>query len=107
MAQKTNETNEIKTIGRILAFLSYLFFFFGIGPLICWLLKRNDGFVSYHAKHAAKLFFIWLVVNIITLPIKMTVPGFVIIRLGVGLAFLAFWVLGMIYSIRGKQKAII
>lgn len=99
--------SETKTISKILAFFSYLLFFFGIGPLICWLLKMNDEFVKYHAKHAAKLFFIWLGVNIITLPIKMTVQGFVIIRLLIGVAFLIFWILGMIYSIGGKQKAVI
>jgi uncharacterized membrane protein len=99
--------SEIKTTSRILALFSYLFFFFGIGPLICWLLKMNDEFVKYHAKHAAKIFFIWLAVNIVTLPIKMTVQGFVVIRLLIGIAFLIFWILGVIYSIGGKKKAVI
>jgi len=98
---------KITKSSKILAFLSYLLFFFGIVPLIFWLIKRNDKFVRYHAKHAIFLFYAWLVVNIITLPIKMTVPGFVIIRLLIGLAFLVFWILGMVYSFSGKQKAVI
>ena len=92
---------KITTSSKILAFLSYLLFFFGIVPLIFWLIKRNDKFVSYHAKHAIFLFYAWLVVNIVTLVIPVQ------IRLVIGLVFLVFWILGMVYSFSGKQKAVI
>ena len=92
---------------KILAFISYLLFFFGIIPLIIFLIKKHDKFVRYHAKHAIILFYVWLVINIITLPLKVFITGFVLLRLIIGLVFLVFWILGMVFSLKGKQKAII
>lgn len=96
---------------KIMAFLSYLLFFFGIVPLILYLFKRKDIFVRTHAKNAAYLFYCWLGINLFIAPLKVFYKGSAIgllasmISLLVGLGLFILWIKLMVDSLRGKRES--
>lgn len=99
---------QVDLSSKIMAFLSYLLFFFGIVPLILYLFKKNDIFVRTHTKNAAYLFYCWLGINLFTAPLKIFYRGSIIgfaatnISFLIGLSLFILWVWLMINSARGK-----
>jgi uncharacterized membrane protein len=96
--------NKKTTSIRILALTSYLLFFFGIAPLIIWLLNKDEKFIAYHAKHSAILFYLWLIGNILASLLSAKI-GSTYPRAVVDMVFLCSWILGMVYSWTGKEKS--
>jgi len=87
--------------GKICAFLMYLF---PIG-LIWWLLDENmkkNEFAKFHLKQSLVL----LIVSIIIQVAGSIIPilgWFIILPLG-SIFILVLWIMGIIYSLTGKQK---
>lgn len=104
------DNKEITFFNCTWAFLSYLFFFFGIVPLLAWLFNRRNNFVKLHAKQAASLFFLWLAFNLFLAPLKMVFKGSLMgvfltkLSLMAGLFFFGLWMIGMVFSWKGKEK---
>ncbi|MBI4450975.1 hypothetical protein HY642_03295 [Candidatus Woesearchaeota archaeon] len=92
------------------SFFCYLLFWFGVFPLIAWALHRHDTFIVYHARQAARLFYAWLIANVIIAAAKF---GLGLRHLGssigamLGFAFLVAWIAGMVWSLKGEEKAIL
>lgn len=95
---------KIKPSSRILAVVCYILFWFGIFPFIIWLIRKKDSFVKKHAVYSIVLFYSWLLINIITFPIKLFIPYTAPLRLLIGLVFLSAWILGIIFSALGLPK---
>lgn len=89
---------------KLLAMLMYILNFFTalIGPLIIWLLKRNDSaYIDHHGKEYFNLlisFFVYEIIAAITLLIGI---GFILVP-ALSVAFIVLIIVGAVKSYQGK-----
>ncbi len=84
---------------KVFAFLGV--FLTIIGWLIVYLTRRKDKYAMYYAKQGLVLFIAWAIAGIIT---RIPFVGFFGTILGI--IVFAFWVVGIVYSLSGKEKDI-
>lgn len=87
--------------GKVFAFLGV--FLTIIGFIIVLLAKKNNKYAMYYAKQGLVLFIAWVIVAILgMIPL---IGWFIILPIGY-LIMLILWIIGIIYSLSGKEKPI-
>lgn len=93
-------SNEEKTFSLLIYILS--FFTAIIGPLIIWLLKRNESeFIDYHGKEYFNLVISFFVYEIIAALSVIILIGAILVPL-VSITFIVFIILGAVKSYQGE-----
>lgn len=90
---------------RLLAMLIYLvsLFFPVLGPLIIFLLKREDSpFVDYHGKEYLNFFLSYTIYTIISGILVLVLVG-VLLLVIVGIAAFIFTIIAMVKSYNGEE----
>ncbi|HYK72760.1 MAG TPA: DUF4870 domain-containing protein [Pseudoneobacillus sp.] len=93
---------------RLIAAAIYVISFFTafVGPLIIWLLKKNDSdFIDYHGKEYLNFIISYSVYSIISVVLMMILIGFVTIWI-VGIASFIFTIIAAIKAYEGKEYRI-
>lgn len=93
---------------RLLAAAIYVVSFFTafVGPLIIWLLKKNDSdFIDYHGKEYLNFIISYSVYSIISAILMLVLIGFVTIWI-VGIASFIFTIIAAIKAYEGKEYRI-
>ncbi|HIV74637.1 MAG TPA: DUF4870 domain-containing protein [Candidatus Pseudogracilibacillus intestinigallinarum] len=93
---------------RIFAMLIYLTSFFTtiIGPLLIWLLKRDDSkFVDFHGKNYLNFLISFVIYGIIAVILKILLIGFILLPI-VGLLVIIFTIFGAIKAYQGEWYSI-
>ncbi|MEJ8778903.1 DUF4870 domain-containing protein [Pseudogracilibacillus sp. ICA-222130] len=89
---------------RIFAMLIYLTSFFTtiIGPLIIWLLKRDDSkFVDFHGKNYLNFLISFVIYGIVAVILKVLLIGFILFPI-VGFLVIIFTIIGAIKAYQGE-----
>ncbi|MDX8045870.1 DUF4870 domain-containing protein [Gracilibacillus sp. S3-1-1] len=90
---------------RMFGMLIYLLSFFTtvIGPLIIWLLKREESsFVDFHGKEYFNFFISYAIYGIITLLLMFVLIGFLLAPI-VGIAGFVFTIIGAVKAFNGEE----
>jgi uncharacterized protein len=93
---------------RLLAAAIYVSSFFTtfIGPLIIWLLKKNESsFVDYHGREYFNFLISYAVYSIISLLLMLVLIGFVTIWI-IGILTVVFTIVAAIKAYEGKEYRI-
>ncbi|WP_442594137.1 DUF4870 domain-containing protein [Neobacillus sp. D3-1R] len=93
---------------RLLAAAIYVISFFTafIGPLIIWLLKKNDSeFIDYHGKEYLNFIISYSVYSVISVILMIILIGFVTIWI-IGIASFVFTIIAAIKAYEGKEYRI-
>jgi uncharacterized protein len=93
---------------RLLAAAIYVSSFFTtfIGPLVIWLLKKNESsFVDYHGREYFNFLISYAVYSIISLLLMLVLIGFVTIWI-VGILTVVFTIVAAIKAYEGKEYRI-
>lgn len=93
---------------RMFAMLIYLISFFLpiLGPLVIWLLKREDSdFIDYHGKEYFNFFISYAVYGIVCTILMIILIGFVLIFI-VGLAGFIFTIVALVKAYGGEKYRI-
>jgi uncharacterized protein len=93
---------------RLLAAAIYVSSFFTtfIGPLVIWLLKKNDSeLIDYHGKEYLNFIISYGVYSIISLVLMLILIGFVTIWI-VGILSFVFTIIAAIKAYEGKEYRI-
>jgi len=90
---------------------SKLFAFLGvfltvIGYIIVMLARKDDKYAMYYAKQGLVLFIAWIIAAVASwivgwIPVAGQIIGYVL-----NAVILAFWIIGIIYSLSDKEKEI-
>ncbi|MGO4888211.1 DUF4870 domain-containing protein [Anaerobacillus sp. MEB173] len=102
------ESKVVEKDERIIAMLIYLISFFTafIGPLVIWLLKKEESeFVDYHGKEYLNFFISYTVYSIISAILIILLIGFILLWV-VGIAALIFTILAAIKAYEGQEYRI-
>ncbi|MUK88013.1 DUF4870 domain-containing protein [Ornithinibacillus sp. L9] len=93
---------------RLFAMLIYLvsFFFPILGPLIIWLLKRDESeFVDYHGKEYLNFFLSFTIYSIISGILVLILIGFVLLFV-IGILAFIFTIIALIKAYQGERYRI-
>lgn len=93
---------------RVFAAAIYVVSFFTaiIGPLVIWLLKKDDSpFVDYHGREYFNFFISYGVYSIISVLLMIVLVGFITIWIVGVLAFI-FTIIGAVRAYEGKEYRI-
>ncbi|KGX85112.1 DUF4870 domain-containing protein [Pontibacillus litoralis] len=85
---------------RMLAMLIYVVSLFTaiIGPLIIWILKKDDSeFIDYHGKEYFNFFLSYAIYGVISSILVIVLIGFVFLFI--------IWIVGIIFTIMAAVKA--
>jgi len=86
---------------KLFAFLAILLLIAGF--IIVLLAKKNDKYAMFYAKQSLVLFIACIVVSIVSLVLVwIIIIGWIIIAL-LNLALLILWIMGLVYSLSGKE----
>jgi uncharacterized protein len=102
------EGNLLTNEERLLAAAIYVSSFFTtfIGPLVIWLLKKNESsFVDYHGKEYFNFLISYAVYSIISLLLMLVLIGFVTIWI-VRILTVVFTIVAAIKAYEGKEYRI-
>ncbi len=96
MEEVVNSEVEVTDVGKIMAFLSYLFFF---GFLFYRTQKENE-YVMFHARQGIVLFLLPVIVNIVLLvvPVVGQIVGFFF-----NIAVFILFIMGSLNALSGKM----
>ena len=101
MAKKMVKSKVTKTDdSKIFAFLGV--FLTVIGFLIVYLAKKEDKYAMFYAKQGLVLFIAWVIAGIAGM-ILFFIP---FIGMLLYLVMLVLWIIGIVYSLSGQEKAI-
>ena len=113
MAKKRNKTYKIeiprkieikKDDSTIYAFLATILSI--IGFIIAIVVKKDDKYVMYYAKHSLVIFIIGCVGGILSRILSWIPIIGSIISFGIFIVVFLAWILSWIYALSGKQKTI-
>ncbi|MGM0751104.1 MAG: DUF4870 domain-containing protein [Bacillota bacterium] len=93
---------------RMMAALIYILSFFTafIGPLIIWLIKKDDSaFVDYHGKEYFNFLISYAIYGLVSTILMVVLIGFILAPV-VGVMALIFTILGAIRAYEGEQYRI-
>ncbi|PLR78393.1 DUF4870 domain-containing protein [Bacillus sp. V3-13] len=93
---------------RLLATAIYVSSFFTtfIGPLIIWLLKKNDSsFVDYHGREYFNFMISYAVYSIVSVLLMLVLIGFVTIWI-IGILTVVFTIIAAIKAFEGEEYRI-
>jgi uncharacterized protein len=97
-------TNEERTLAAVIYGISFFTAF--IGPVIIWLLKRNDSeFIDYHGKEYLNFLISYFVYSMISTILMLIFIGFILIWV-VGLLAFIFTIVAGIKAYEGKEYRI-
>jgi len=113
MAKKRNKTYKIeipkkivikKDDSTIYAFLATILSI--IGFIIAILVKRDDKYVMYYAKHSLVIFIIGAIGGVLGAILNWIPVIGPIINLGIFIVVFIAWILSWVYALSGKEKVI-
>ncbi len=90
---------------RMLAAVIYVISFFTVflGPLVIWLIKKDESsFVDYHGRMYFNFFISYTIYSIISMLLMLILIGFITIWL-VGIYIFIFTVVGAIKAYQGEE----
>ncbi|SET17195.1 hypothetical protein SAMN05216389_106155 [Oceanobacillus limi] len=93
---------------RLLAMLIYLVSFFVpiLGPLLIWLLKRDESdFIDYHGKEYFNFFISFTIYSIISGILVLVLIGFVLLFV-VGILLFIFTIIALFKAYQGERYRI-
>lgn len=93
---------------RMMAMLIYLVSLFTtiIGPLIIWLIKREESdFVDYHGKEYMNFFISFAIYSFVSTLLMIILIGFVLIFI-VGIVYFIFTIIALIKAYSGERYRI-
>lgn len=99
---------QISSDERLLAAAIYIvsFFFPLLGPLIIWLIKRNESdFIDYHGREYLNFFISYTVYGVIGFLLIFILIGFLILPL-LGLLAVVFTIIGAVKAFDGVKYRI-
>ncbi|MGJ7921491.1 DUF4870 domain-containing protein [Neobacillus sp. LXY-4] len=97
-------TNEERTLAAVIYVISFFTVF--IGPVIIWLLKKNDSdFIDYHGKEYLNFLISYTVYSVVSLLLMLVFIGFVLIWVVGVLAFI-FTIVAAIKAYEGEEYRI-
>lgn len=99
---------QISSDERLLAAAIYIvsFFFPLLGPLIIWLIKRNESdFIDYHGREYLNFFISYTVYGVIGFLLIFILIGFLILPL-LGLLAVIFTIIGAVKAFDGVKYRI-
>lgn len=98
-----NDNNE-----RVLAAVIYIISFFStfIGPLIIWLIKKDESsFIDFHGKEYMNFFISYTIYAIISGILMIVLIGFLLLPI-VGVAWTVFTIIGAVKAYDGQAYRI-
>src|SRR5699024_3796552 len=99
------ERNNDEQIFEMIIYLTS-FFTTIIGPLLIWLLKRDDlKFVDFHGKNYLNFLISFVIYGIIAVILKILLIGFILLPI-VGLLVIIFTIFGTIKAYQGEWYSI-
>jgi uncharacterized protein len=93
---------------RLIAAAIYVVSFFTalIGPLVIWVVKKNDSnFIDYHGREYLNFFISYCIYSIISFILTIVVIGFIMLAIIGVLAFI-FTIIAAIKAYEGKEYRI-
>lgn len=93
---------------RLLATAIYVlsFIFPILGPLIIWLLKKDDSaFIDYHGREYLNFFISYTVYGMIASVLAFVLIGFLLLPI-IGLALVVFTIIGAVKAFEGEMYRI-
>lgn len=97
-------SNEERTIAAVIYGISFFTVF--IGPVIIWLLKRNESeFIDYHGKEYLNFLISYSVYSFINVLLMAVLIGFITIWIVAALAFV-FTIIAAIKAYEGEEYRI-
>ena len=97
-------TNEERTLAAVIYVISFFTAF--IGPLIIWLLKKNDSeFIDYHGKEYLNFLISYTIYSVVSMVLMLLFIGFILIWIVGGLAFV-FTIVAAVKAYEGKEYQI-
>lgn len=97
-------TQEERTLAAVIYGISFFTVF--IGPVIVWLLKKNDSeFIDFHGKEYLNFLISYTIYSVISMVLMLVVIGFILIWIVGVLAFI-FTIVAAIKAYEGKEYRI-
>lgn len=93
---------------RLIAAAIYVISFFTalIGPLVIWLVKKNDSdFVDYHGREYLNFFISYCIYTIISFILTIVFIGFIMLAI-IGVLAFVFTIIAAIKAYEGKEYRI-
>lgn len=93
---------------RLIAAAIYVISFFTalIGPLVIWLVKKNDSdFVDYHGREYLNFFISYFIYTIISFILTIVFIGFIMLAI-IGVLAFVFTIIAAIKAYEGKEYRI-
>jgi uncharacterized membrane protein len=95
-----SKTDDTKLFAFLATFLSI------VGFIIAIATKKEDKYVMHYAKQSLVLFIAWVIIAIITIPIKLIpVIGWIIWWV-LYVLMTILWILSWVYALSGKEKIV-
>ncbi|WP_318508854.1 DUF4870 domain-containing protein [Bacillus sp. T3] len=97
-------TNEERTWAAVIYGISFFTVF--IGPVVIWLIKRNESeFIDYHGKEYLNFLISYTVYSIVSMVLMLVLVGFILVWLVGVLAFI-FTIVAAIKAYEGEDYRI-
>lgn len=97
-------TNDERTLATVIYVISFFTAF--IGPLIIWLMKKDESsFIDYHGKEYLNFFISYTIYSIVSGLLVMVLIGLVLVPI-VGLYILIFTIIAAVKAYGGEEYRI-
>lgn len=97
-------TNDERTLATVIYVISFFTVF--LGPLIIWLMKKDESsFIDYHGKEYLNFFISYTIYSIISGLLILVLIGFVLLPI-VGLYVLIFTIIAAVKAYSGEEYRI-